>query len=151
MITIRPARREDTEAIASMLEELDRFYGATDIEPRATTLAGTESALFTSLPAAYALLAWSDSSLIGIASYSFLWPAAGVTRSLYLKELYVTGRYRRKGVGSLLMQEIFKTARAQNCSRVEWTTEVENADARQFYSVIGASLLDGKLLFRVTV
>ena len=119
MITIRPARSEDTDAIASMLEELDRFYGATDIEPRATRLAGIESALFTSPPAANALLAWSDSSLIGIASYSFLWPAVGVTRSLYLKELYVTGRYRRKGVGSLLMQEIFKTARAQNCSRVE--------------------------------
>jgi GNAT superfamily N-acetyltransferase len=151
VITIRPARRDDTEAIASMLEELDRFYGAAEIEPRSTRLAGVESALFTSPPAAFAVLAWADSSLIGLASYSFLWPAAGVTRSLYLKELYVTAEYRRKGVGSLLMQEIFKTARAQNCSRVEWTTEVENAAARQFYSVIGASLLDGKMLFRVTV
>jgi len=151
VITIRPARREDSEAIASMLEELDRFYGATQVEPRSTRLAGVESALFTSPPAAFALLAWMDTSLIGLASYSFLWPAAGVTRSMYLKELYVTDDYRRKGVGSLLMQEIFKAARAQSCSRVEWTTEVENADARQFYSVIGASLLDDKLLFRVTV
>jgi hypothetical protein len=49
------------------------------------------------------------------------------------------------------MREIFSTARAQNCSRVEWTTEVENVDARQFYSTIGASLQDGKMLFRVTV
>ena len=49
------------------------------------------------------------------------------------------------------MQEIFNAARAQNCSRVEWTTEVENVDARHFYSVIGASVQDGKLLFRVTV
>jgi GNAT superfamily N-acetyltransferase len=149
--TIRPARREDSEAIASLLEELDQFYGATQVEPRATTLAGIESALFESPPAALALLAWADTSLVGLASYSFVWPAAGVTRSLYLKELYVTGRYRRRGVGSLLMQEIFKAARAANCSRVEWTTEVENVDARQFYSMLGASLLDGKLVFRVTV
>jgi hypothetical protein len=49
------------------------------------------------------------------------------------------------------MEEIFNAARAQNCSRVEWSTEVENVDARQFYSAIGAALQDGKLLFRVTV
>ncbi len=151
MINIRPACREDTEAIASLLEELDRFYGANQVEPFATRLAGIESALFMSPPAAFALLAWADSSLVGLASYSFLWPAAGVTRSLYLKELYVTERYRRKGVGSLLMQEIFTAARGQNCSRVEWATELENVEARQFYSVIGAPVLDGKLLFRVTV
>jgi GNAT superfamily N-acetyltransferase len=151
MITIRPARREDTGAIAGLLKELDQYYGATQVEPSATRLAGIESALFMSPPAAFALLAWADSSLVGLASYSFLWPAAGVTRSLYLKELYVTEKYRRKGVGSLLMQEIFSAARAQNCSRVEWTTEIENDDARQFYSVIGAMVLDGKLLFRVTV
>jgi GNAT superfamily N-acetyltransferase len=151
VINIRPARREDTEAIASLLEELDQFYGATQVEPLATRLAGIEAALFTSTPAAFVVLAWADSSLVGLAAYSFLWPAAGVTRSLYLKELYVADRYRRKGVGSLLMQEIFNAAHAQNCSRVEWSTEVENVDARQFYSVIGASLQDGKLLFRVTV
>jgi GNAT superfamily N-acetyltransferase len=102
-------------------------------------------------PAAFALLAWTESSLVGLATYSFLWPAAGVTRSLYLKELYVTDTYRRKGVGARLMREIFSVARAQNCSRVEWTTEVENVDARQFYSTTGASLQDGKVLFRVTV
>jgi GNAT superfamily N-acetyltransferase len=148
---IRPARREDAEALAKLLEELDQFYGATHVEPLATRLTGIESALFTSPPAALAVLAWEDSYLAGLASYSFLWPAAGVTRSLYLKELYVSKRYRRKGIGSLLMQEIFSTARVQNCSRVEWTTEVENVDAQRFYSTIGATLLDGKLLFRATV
>jgi GNAT superfamily N-acetyltransferase len=151
VIVIRTARPEDTEAIASLLAELDQFYGAAQIEPLATRLAAIESALFMSPPAAFALLAWTESSLVGLATYSYLWPAAGVTRSLYLKELYVTDTYRRKGVGARLMQEIFSVARAQNCSRVEWTSEVENVDARQFYSTTGASLQDGKVLFRVTV
>ena len=84
MIDIRPARREDTAAIASLLEELDQFYGATQDEPLATRLAGIEADLFMSPPAAFALLAWADSSLVGLASYSFLWPAAGVTRSLHV-------------------------------------------------------------------
>jgi GNAT superfamily N-acetyltransferase len=151
VVTVRPARREDVEAIASLLGELDQFYGAGQIEPLAERMAGTESALFTSPQAASALLAWTGSSLSGLATYSFLWPAAGVTRSLYLKELYVAAANRRDGVGTRLMNEILSVAREQNCSRVEWTTETDNVAARQFYSTFSASLQDGKVLFRVAL
>jgi GNAT superfamily N-acetyltransferase len=41
-----------------------------------------------------------------MASYSFLWPAAGVTRSLYLKELYVAQDWQRQGIGKLLMDSL---------------------------------------------
>jgi GNAT superfamily N-acetyltransferase len=149
VVTVRPARREDVAAIASLLGELDQFYGASQLEPLAERIAGTESALFTVPPAASALLAWTGSSLSGLATYSFLWPATGVTRSLYLKELYVAAANRRDGVGTRLMNEILGVARAHNCSRVEWTTETENVAARQFYSTFGASLQDGQVLFRV--
>ena len=43
----------------------------------------------------------------GMASYSFLWPAAGLTRSLYLKELYVAQDWQRQGIG-LFGPEIFR-------------------------------------------
>jgi GNAT superfamily N-acetyltransferase len=151
VVTVRPARRGDVAAIASLLGELDQFYGASQPEPLAERIAGTESALFTSPPAASALLAWTGSSLSGLATYSFLWPAAGVTRSLYLKELYVAAANRRDGVGTRLMNEILGVARAHNCSRVEWTTETDNVAARQFYSTFGASVQDGKVLFRVAL
>jgi hypothetical protein len=49
------------------------------------------AALFASPPAAYALLARVGRQIAGLAAYSFVWPAAGLTRSLYLKELYVAG------------------------------------------------------------
>ena len=45
-----------------------------------------------------------DGVLAGFASYSFLWPAVGLTASLYLKELYVAASRQRHGVGTLLMQ-----------------------------------------------
>jgi GNAT superfamily N-acetyltransferase len=61
-------------------------------------------------PPAHSLLAWDNGELVGFASYSFLWPAVGLTRSLYLKELYVAEAARRKGVGKLLMRRLYLIA-----------------------------------------
>jgi hypothetical protein len=41
------------------------------------------------------MLAWDGDDLAGFAAYSFLWPAVGLTRSLFLKELYVAEAARR--------------------------------------------------------
>jgi GNAT superfamily N-acetyltransferase len=83
-------------------------------------------------PSAHVLLAWDDGELVGFASYSFLWPAVRLTRSLYLKELYVAEAARRKGVGKLLMRRVYLVAVQEDCSRVEWTTDRENGDAQPF-------------------
>jgi GNAT superfamily N-acetyltransferase len=56
---------------------------------------------------------------VGFASYSFLWPAAGLTQSLYLKELFVTAKARRQGVGQALMERLIDIAKKAGCSRVE--------------------------------
>jgi GNAT superfamily N-acetyltransferase len=135
-----------------LLDDLSSFYGE-EIAPgsRNDRIDGVEAALFGQPPSALALLAWGDSSAVGLASYSFLWPASGVTRSLYLKELYVIEGYRRTGVGAALMGEIFKAAQAKSCSRVEWATEVGNTDAQKFYESLGATQLNGKVSYRVSV
>ncbi len=105
-------------------------------------------ALFTSPPAGYALLAWDGTQLAGLAAYSFLWPAVGLTRSLYLKELYVGGAYRRHGTGRLLMKAIFGTAAKHGCSRVEWTTGTGNTGAQNFYHSLGLPELPSKVFYR---
>lgn len=94
-------------------------------------------------------MAWDDGQLAGFASYSFLWPAAGLTRSLYLKELYVTERARRTGVGKLLMQRLYDIAAEHGCSRVEWTTDRDNPDAQRFYAELGVPVRESKLFYRV--
>ena len=64
------------------------------------------------------------------AAYSFLRPAAGLTASLYLKELYVAAAYRRAGVGRLLMDELNKIAARRGLSRMEWTVRTRLSGAR---------------------
>ncbi|MGW7453892.1 GNAT family N-acetyltransferase [Streptomyces sp. NPDC054787] len=72
-------------------------------------------------------------NLVGLAAYSFLWPAAGSSHSLFLKELYVRGTLRRQGVGARLMDELRALASARpGCSRVEWMTDRNSPGARRY-------------------
>jgi GNAT superfamily N-acetyltransferase len=149
VITVSPAEPADAAAIAGLLEEMDRFYGATESEPLDERVRQISDAIFASPPAAFALLARDGSRLAGIAACSYLWPAAGLTRSLYLKELYVAGPYRRQGVGKLLMAAVFEAAAKHGCSRVEWTTDADNSGARAFYAGLGLEVHPAKVFYRV--
>lgn len=149
MTFVTPAEPPHAEAIAALAEEMDRFYGATDVEPLEIRLRQINEAIFSGQPSAYALLAWHGDQLVGFAAYSFLWPAVGLTRSLFLKELYVVEAARRGGVGKQLMRALFNIAAKHDCSRVEWQTETTNAVARAFYSRIGGRESEGKVFFRL--
>ncbi|MGH3832008.1 MAG: GNAT family N-acetyltransferase [Pseudonocardiaceae bacterium] len=149
MIEIRPAEQRDVEALVMLMEDLDRFYGATDVEPSDQRVQQIAESLFEEPLAAHVLLAWEGKWLVGMASYSFLWPAAGATRSLYLKELYVTEARRRKGIGALLMQRLCQVAVEHECSRVEWTSDQSNPLAEAFYEQLGIPKNQEKIFYRL--
>jgi GNAT superfamily N-acetyltransferase len=132
--------------LAELLAERDRFYGAARPEPDAAVIA---DALFGPVPAGRALVAVLDDAAVGLAAYSFLWPAAGVTRSLYLKEVFVRATARRQGIGGLLMRELHAVAAQHRCSRVEWTADTDQPEAQRFYAALGAEVLATKLFYRV--
>jgi GNAT superfamily N-acetyltransferase len=149
VVEISTATHNDVEAIALLMDDLDRFYGANDVEPPSERIPQVASALFREPKAAYALLAWDAGRLVGMAAYSFLWPAAGVTRSLYLKELYVTATVRGKGVGMSLMQRLCQVAVEHECSRVEWTTDKGNVLGEDFYERLGVPQNEEKTFYRL--
>lgn len=145
-VIIRPATPSDLAELAALIAERDRFYGVDRPDPDPAAIA---DALFGPVPAGRALVALRDGEVVGLAAYSFLWPAAGVTRSLYLKELFVRATARRHGVGALLMRELRAVAAEHRCSRVEWTADTDQPDAQRFYAALGAEVLDTKLFYRV--
>jgi GNAT superfamily N-acetyltransferase len=149
VVVVTAAEPDSVEAMAWLLEEMDRFYGATEVEPLEHRVRQINEALFGSPPAAHVLLAWDDTRLVGLATYSFLWPAIGLTRSLYIKELYVAQKDRRKGVGKLLMQSIVEVATEHECSRVEWTTDDDNVNAQAFYDMLGLRKHPFKIFYRL--
>jgi GNAT superfamily N-acetyltransferase len=150
-VTIRPADKRDITAVAELIEEIERFYESTEIQPFEERRAQVEEALFGSPPLASALLVEDEAGdIVGLAAYSFLWPSAGSTHSLFLKELYVRDTLRRQGVGARLMDELRAVAAARpGCSRVEWMTDRDNPGARAFYKSLGFAEFDGKIVYRV--
>ena len=148
MIEVRAAVPDDLTNLVDLLEEMDRFYGAAKVDPHHVRLDQVNEALFGRPPAAHALVAQDEHDLVGFAAYSFLWPAVGLTRSLYLKELYVAEAARNKGVGSFLMRQLARVALDTGCSRVEWTTDQDNELAQKFYETLGVKVNGGKLFYR---
>jgi ribosomal protein S18 acetylase RimI-like enzyme len=150
-VTIRPAEKRDVQAVAELIGEIEEFYGATKIQPMDERTPQVEEALFGTPPLASALLVEDEAGdIVGMAAYSFLWPAAGSSHSLFLKELYVRDTLRGQGIGRRLMDELRTIAAARpGCSRVEWQADNDNPIARGFYRSQGFEEHEGKIFYRV--
>ncbi|MFD7897565.1 GNAT family N-acetyltransferase [Streptomyces sp. NPDC059743] len=142
---ITQATEADAEIIATILGEIEAYYGGDNAPGDLTEV---RAALFGERPAATVLLARDGAEVLGMASYTFLWPAAGAETSLYLKELYVRARARRRGVARALMAKLEAVATEAGCSRVEWTADADNPSALAFYEALGAKPQAGKIFYR---
>ncbi|MGW7723093.1 hypothetical protein ACWGJ6_07055 [Streptomyces canus] len=74
-VPIRSADKRDIPAMAEVIEEIERFYGATDtdIQPIEERRLQVEEALFGVPPLASALLVEDETGdIVGLAAYSFL-------------------------------------------------------------------------------
>jgi GNAT superfamily N-acetyltransferase len=149
MISVVSPTTADTPLIASLFTEIDEFYGDTSSESAELRATRIRETLFGQPPLAYALIARDEDRLVGLGTYSFLWPAAGTSLSLYVKELFVSRTYRRRGVGRLLMQQLSVVALAHSCTRVEMTTERTNNGALRFYDSLEVPTRPEKLFLRI--
>ncbi|MFF9894989.1 GNAT family N-acetyltransferase [Streptomyces longispororuber] len=144
---ISTATETDAEVISVILGEIEEYYGG---DPAPGDLEQIRAALFGEHPVAQLLLARDEGEVLGFASYSRLWPAAGATASLYLKELYVRAPARRRGVARALMAALRDEAEALGCSRIEWTADSDNPPALALYKALGVQPHGGKVFYRVT-
>lgn len=145
-VRIEQASEQDIPVIAELLGEVEQYYGG-DNTPGDPDEIG--DALFGPIPAATCLVARDGDRVVGFASYSFLWPAAGSTKSLYLKELYVREQVRSQGVGQAFMAELKRIAAAAGCKRMEWTGDTDNPVALAFYEKMGVPQNTGKVFYRL--
>jgi GNAT superfamily N-acetyltransferase len=144
---IEQAADRDTETIAELIGEIEAYYGS---EGAPADPAQVHARLFGQQPVATVLLArGEDGHVLGMASYSLLWPAAGADASLYLKELFVREHARRRGVATALMARIQEAATDAGCSRVEWTADADNPAALEFYRALGAQPHRSKTFYRI--
>ncbi len=54
----------------------------------------------------------------------------------YLQDLYVSKSFRGNGAGKALINAVYNQAKDAGCSRVYWTTQENNYQARKLYDVM---------------
>lgn len=149
MISVASLQDRDLPMLVDLLAEMDAFYGDASTLPYDESVDAIRSILLNPALGLHALAAHHDDKLTGLATYSYLWPAVGLTHSLYLKELYVRASHRRRGVGRLLVSRVLSIAAEASCSRVEWTTDRANSQAQEFYKSLGTPINEGKVFYRL--
>jgi GNAT superfamily N-acetyltransferase len=145
VVTVDRATAADAKTISVLVGEIESHYGGKDVPGDIEQI---RNALFGDRPAATVLLARDGDDVLGLASVSLLWPAAGAESSLYLKELYVRAHARRRGVARELMTAVRAEAVTAGCSRVEWTADRDNPQALALYEALGVQPHAGKLFYR---
>lgn len=135
--SIRSATPEDMEAIITLCAAHAAYEQADySKEGKKEKLA---TALFSSNPRVYCLLALKGEAILGYATYMFEYSTWDAGFYVHMDCLFLQEEARGFGIGESLMEEIKKQARLNDCSLIQWQTPAFNERAIRFYRRIGAS------------
>ena len=144
---IRPARADDSAAIANLVREL-AVYEKLEQFARATADDFREH-LFGARPFALAFMAEVDGEPVG---FALAFPTFSTFRGqpgLYLEDLYVKPEHRGKGIGKALLARLARLARDRGFGRLEWSVLDWNEPSIGFYRSLGARPLDQWTVYRI--
>jgi GNAT superfamily N-acetyltransferase len=133
--------------LLKLIRELARFERLE--HEMKTTVPSLRKALFGPQPVAGALLARCEGKAVGYAIYFSTFSSFVGRPGLWLEDLYVRPRFRKRGIGRRLIEAVADVAAQRNCGRFEWTALNWNRDALEFYERLGAKALKEWVLIRL--
>ena len=137
-ITIRQPCEADIPSLAAHFLEMQAHYG----QPVPDAVAMKAAALACKPPVhmfdPLVLVAVCDETVVGSIVMNVTFPAAELSLSLYIRDLYVAKQARRHGVGQMLVKAATQLRASEGFSALEWTTDSANTAARRLYESCGA-------------
>ena len=94
-------------------------------------------------------VAIDDGLIVGFTTYSLQNSTWSENGHCYLEDLFVDSAVRGKGVGRALIEYVKSYAIENNCSRLYWNTDEDNATARKLYDTY--TLESGKRQYRIAL
>lgn len=129
-LAIKPIGRDERAAWEPLWRAYLAFY-ETDLPPAVTDT--TWRRLHDPDEPMFALGAYVDGRLRGIAQYLFHRTHWAIADACYLQDLFVDPDCRGHGAGGALIDAVSERARAAGASRLYWMTHETNAAARALY------------------
>ncbi len=145
--TIRPARLDDAETIATLIRELAVYERLED--QAIATADDLARHLFGDRPAAEVLIAEVDGITVGFALYFSTFSTFRGQPGIYLEDIFVRPEHRGQGIGKALLANVAKVAVDRGCGRLEWSVLDWNTPSIEFYRSQGARPMDDWTVFRV--
>jgi GNAT superfamily N-acetyltransferase len=135
-IQIRKGKEADLFEVHQLIKELAAFENAADeVE---TTVETMKNDAFSESPLFDFLVAESEGKVIGTAVYYYAY-STWKGKVLYLEDIVINELYRRKGIGSLLFDELIAIAKYEKVKRMSWQVLEWNSPAIDFYKKINSS------------
>jgi len=141
---IRALTPADHEGLAELMEEMQAHYRV-PCPPRAAILLGLERR-----PPGSEILIGVEERVVAFAAFSGIYPGPGLVPGYFLKEIYVAGGHRGRGLGRALIAEIAAMAIARGYGRIDWTADRDDPQLLDFYRALGAVEQPKKIFFRLT-
>ena len=139
MISVRPASPHDAEFVARLAQALSLSDGG---RPSLFTAEAFRRDGFGERPAFRTLIAEQAGEAVGYALYYGGYDTDRATRGVYLADLYVMERWRRRGAGRALMAAVARTCRADGGRWMFWSVLKRNRAGRRFYRTMAPELKD---------
>lgn len=137
-IAVRPARDEDADRVAALVNAINSLDGA--VPPIPMTPEVVRRDLLGPSPRALLLLGTLDDAVIGFATAGAIYDAARCADILMLLDLYVEPAARRRGVARALMAALAAEARTRGVPAIWWGVDDGDDEAMRFYAAIGAAV-----------
>ncbi len=141
-LIIRKGEIDDMKDVLLMIKELAKFENAE--QEVNTTVNQLKQDGFGSKKLFEVIIAEYKNEICG---YAFFYQGYSTWKgaTLYLEDIMIKPKLRRKGLGSILFNEIIKEAKARGVKRLDWQVLDWNSSAIAFYEKYKASL-DGEWL-----
>jgi GNAT superfamily N-acetyltransferase len=145
-IRIREARKEDVNRIYFLIKALaifERDENAVKITPEELLEDG-----FGSDPSYKCIVAEYQNEVIGFALY-YIRYSTWKGKTVYLEDFLVDEKWRNKGVGNLLFEEMIAISKRMKVRQMSWQVLDWNEGAIRFYKKYDADIIDGWLNGRI--
>ena len=96
-----------------------------------------------------AYLAKIDDKFVGYVIFLMTYSSYLALPTLYIEDIFVLEKYRRKGIGQKLFDFCIKQTKKRGCGRMEWCAFNWNTTAMKFYEKNKATKLN-KTYYRMT-
>jgi GNAT superfamily N-acetyltransferase len=146
-LTIQPATARDSRVVWDLLMGLavyERLRHRVEATPARLRRHG-----FGRRPLFKTLICRRGSVSIGVAVYFLTYSTFMGRPTLYIEDIFVLPRERRRGAGKALLRALARIAVRERCGRMEWSVLRWNRPAIGFYRRLGARAMEDWVQMRL--